>query len=47
MFLIQRGVKQGDVLSTLLFNAGLETTFCSWRTQLRTHGFYFLWVRSV
>ena len=39
MFLIQRGVKQGDVLSTLLFNAGLEAAFCYWRTQLQTHVF--------
>ena len=31
--------KQGDVISPLLFNAGIEATFRAWRNRLRDHGF--------
>ena len=38
-FDILRGVKQGDVISSMLFNAGLETAFRSWKRRLGCHGF--------
>ena len=38
-FPIERGVKQGDVLSSMLFNAVLESAFRVWKTKLHTHGF--------
>ena len=38
-FDILRGVKQGDVISSMLFNAGLETAFRSWKLRLGCHGF--------
>ena len=37
-FEIQRGVKQGDVISPMLFNAGLEMAFRSWKVRLANHG---------
>ena len=37
-FPIRRGVRQGDVLSSLLFNAVLETVFRRWKTKLSEHG---------
>ena len=37
-FNILRGVKQGDVLSSMLFNAGLEEAFREWRCRLTTEG---------
>ena len=37
-FDISRGVRQGDVLSTLLFNAVLDVAFARWKNQLDTHG---------
>ena len=36
-FPIQRGVKQGDVLSSILFNSGLELAFSSWKVRLGNH----------
>ena len=38
-FLIQRGVKEGDVTSPLLFNAGLEHAMRRWALRLRHCGF--------
>ena len=38
IFDIKRGVRQGDVLSPLLFNAGLEMVMRRWQTRLRDHG---------
>ena len=37
-FPIQRGVKQGDIISPLLFNAGLEMAVRRWKTRLVDHG---------
>ena len=37
-FPIQRGVRQGDVLSTLLFNAASEMVMRRWKLKLRSHG---------
>ena len=39
LFPILRGVKQGDVLSSMLFNAGLESAFRVWQSKLRNHVF--------
>ena len=39
VFPIQRGVKQGDVLSPALFNAGFEEAIYCWKRRLTTHGF--------
>ena len=38
-FPIQRGVKQGDVISPLLFNAGLEHAMRKWKHRLQHCGF--------
>ena len=37
-FYIQRGVKQGDVLSPLLFNAGLEAAVRKWKLRVANSG---------
>ena len=37
-FPIQRGVKQRDLLSSILFNSGLELAFSSWKSRLDNHG---------
>ena len=47
LFAIQRGVKQGDVLSSMLFNAGLESAFRVWRSKLRNHGFFTEWNNTI
>ena len=36
---IQRGVKQGDIMSPLLFNCGLEVAMNRWKHRLVAHGF--------
>ena len=38
VFGISRGVRQGDVLSPLLFNAALEHCLRRWKSRLGTHG---------
>ena len=40
-FDILRGVKQGDVLSSMLFNAGLEAAFRAWVCRLTSEGFFY------
>ena len=37
-FDIERGVKQGDVLSTLIFNSALQFIFDRWTSRLNHHG---------
>ena len=38
LFAIHRGVKQGDVISSIIFNATIEFVFQRWKTRLRSHG---------
>ena len=40
-FAMQSGVKQGDVLSPALFNAGLELAVFRWKRNLAEHGLNF------
>ena len=37
VFEISRGVRQGDVLSTLLFNATLDYAFFKWKRKFNSH----------
>ena len=37
-FDIQRGVKQGDILSPMLFNAALECALRKWKLKCEHHG---------
>ena len=39
-FPILRGVKQGDVLSAILFNCVLDVAFQRWKTRLSTEGIF-------
>ena len=39
-FPIERGVKQGDVLSAILFNCVIDVVFESWKHRLNYHGLY-------
>lgn len=38
-FLITRGVRQADILSSLVYNAVLEHAMKKWKRKLRSHGF--------
>ena len=37
-FPIRRGVRQGDIISSIIFNAVLEYAFQSWKNKLGDHG---------
>ena len=37
-FDINRGVKQGDIISALLFNCALDVVFSRWKNRLNDHG---------
>ena len=37
-FPIRQGVRQGDILSTALFNAALESVLRRWKARLRNYG---------
>lgn len=39
-FSIQRGVKQGDILSSILFNCALDVVFEDWKSLLENEGLY-------
>ena len=38
LFAIHRGVKQGDVISSIILNATIEFVFQRWKTRLHSHG---------
>ena len=38
LFAIHRGVKQGDVISSIIFNATIEHVFQKWKMKLASHG---------
>ena len=37
-FAISRGVRQGDLLSSIIFNTTLEFVFHRWKARLNYHG---------
>ena len=37
-FAMRRGVKQGDVINSIIFNAMIDFVFQRWKTRLRPHG---------
>jgi len=37
-FKILRGVKQGNIISPMLINAGIEIAFRAWKQKLSSHG---------
>ena len=40
-FPIERGVKERDIISPILFNAALELAFRRWKVRLNGHGWLF------
>ena len=44
---ILHGVKQSDVLSPILFNAGLQLAMERWNAQLDTHGIKLVRIRKT